>query len=127
MIEYKLGNKTLYLALTGDGYFDIQELVDDVGELFGTLSKNTREAYRLTCSCAAILAKGGELQRRAIGMDSEPIPTEGEIRIMCKPVQIVELRTAVLQAVLEGMRREVKGEETPRDMVLEELEGRKKS
>lgn len=127
MTDYRLGNKTLHMALTGDGYFDIQDLTDDVGELFGLLSKNTREAYGLTCSCAAILAKGGELQRRAIGLDPEPILTEGAIRVLVKPIQIVELRAAVLEAVLDGMRREIKGEEAPRDLVLEELEGKKKS
>lgn len=127
MTEYKLASKTLHMALTGDGYFDIQELLPDIGELFDQLSKNTREAFRLTCACAAILARGGELQRRALGMDAEPIPTEGEIRAIIKPVEIVALRGAVLQAVLAGLRREVEGEEVKRDLVLEELEGRKKS
>ena len=127
MTNYQLGNKTLHMALTGDGYFDMQELLPDLGDLFGQLSENTREAFRLTCACAAILARGGELQRRAIGLDAEPIPTEGEIRAMTKPVEIPNLKNAVVGAVLDGMRREVKGEDVKRDLVLEEIEGRKKS
>lgn len=127
MMEYQLGNKTLHMALTGDGYFDMQELLPDISDLFSQLSGNTREAFRLTCACAAILARGGELQRRAIGLDAEPIPTEGEIRAMTKPAEIPNLKNAVIGAVLDGMRREVKGEDVKRDLVLEEIEGRKKS
>ena len=124
MRDYQIGDKTLHLALTGDGYFDIQDLAEG-GNIIEKISPNTREAYVTTCRVAAILAFGGELQRRSQGYDAVTPVKEGEIRVLLPITKLRELKSEIINTILEGLKMETK-DDAARDLVLEEINSKKK-
>ena len=124
MKDFELKGRMLHLALTGDGYFDIQDLAEG-GNIIEKISPNTREAYVITCRCAAILAFGGELQRRSMDYDAETPVKECEIRVLLTVSRVPELKQAVVEEILEGLKMETR-DDSPRDLVLEELNSEKK-
>ena len=74
---------------------------------------------------AAVLAEQGELLRRYMGYDPEPIADVFAQRIAFP--ELLKLRRAIPEALLRGFHREVKGEESEIDLGLAELNAQKEN
>lgn len=100
----RLGDREFWLVYTADAYFDIQSAYGS--DLIEKLRPGTRDAYEVALGCLLILAREGELCRRYMGYDHEPMMTEEDIRRCILPDSIVRLKTLVNDAILAGLHIE---------------------
>ena len=122
---YRHGGKEYWLVYTADAYFELNEKYGT--ELFAKLRAADRSGYDMAVGCLLILAREGELCRRYMGYDAAPMLTEEEIRRTVLPDGIGEVKRAVMDALLAGMRVENHREsDEPVDIGLLEFEKKTK-
>lgn len=129
MKAYKinLAGRDRYLVFTVEAMFQIQENFGGSGELLELLKTPTREAFSATCKAAAILAEQGELARRALGYESEPILTASALAATTHPADVAVLKLAIPTAIALGYGREIVDEDAEVDLGLAELNSQKKT
>lgn len=119
---YKHGGREYWLVYTADAYFEIRE--QHGAEPFEKLRADDRSAYDCAISCLLILAREGELCRRYMGYDPCPMLDEETIRRTVLPDGVVNIKNAVMNAMLAGLRIEnaQKDDDGPIDLGLLEFE-----
>lgn len=128
-IEYKIGPKTLHLYMNGDAMFAIQALdgeTDGSADAVERMMANDADGVNLLCKIAHILATQGELCRRYLQYSHSRIPTAEELFLILSPMQIVGLRTAVIQTINEGYSQPESDDDGDIDTGLAELEKKTK-
>jgi len=104
--KYELNGKEYTLCYTGEAFFDIDNLVGDMG-FADAFNPDTKEGFNMLCKAAAILSEQGELVRRYYGYDPGEALDAEELRLTLSPTDKVELYKAVLGAIILGCKREI--------------------
>lgn len=126
-VKIELAGRIRYLCFTVEAMFQIEEQFDGPGALTDALRDSGREGFSAACKAAAILAEQGELVRRSLGYDPEPMVDEAAIAALMAPSDIVALKLAILSAISLGFGREVVDEDDEVDLGLAELNAQKKN
>lgn len=126
-VKLNLVDRERYLCFTVEAMFQLQELYGGSSELLELVQKNTREGFAAACQAAAVLAEQGELVRRSLGYDPEPMVSAEAIAATTAPVDIAKLKLAIPAAISLGYGREVKPENDEVDLGLAELNEQKKT
>ena len=105
-IEFFIGSKVLHLYLNGEAMFAIQSLDDGIPEgapdALERMMQHDADGIHVLCQVAQILATQGELCRRYLQYTPARIPTVEELQLILSPMQLIGLRTAVIQAIDAG-------------------------
>lgn len=129
-ITFEYGPKKLYLYFNGEAMFQVEALdakrAEDQPEVLERMQSPTAEGFRLLSQVAVILATQGELCRRYLQYTPERIPSAEELLLVLTPMQMLGLRTAVLQAVNAGWSKTTSDGEGDLDTGLAELEKKTK-
>lgn len=126
-VKIRLAGRECHLAFTVEAMFQIEEQFGGASELLETMEKGGREGVSAACRAAAILAEQGELARRSLGYDPQPMTDTGAIASTLAPSGASELTMAVVAAVSLGFGREVEEENGEVDLGLAELNAQKKT
>lgn len=125
-IEFSYGPVTLNLYMNGSAMFAIQALDDGMPEgqpdAIERMKENTADGFALVCKIAHILASQGELCRRYLQYTPRRIPDVSELLLLLAPVQILQLRLVLFQAINEGYSSENARDDGDIDTGLAELE-----
>ena len=126
-VKINLAGRTRYLTFTVEAMFQIQEQFGGPSELIEAVKDNTREGFAAACQAAAILAEQGELVRRGLGYDPEPITDAETIAATMAPSEIAAIKVAIPAALTLGYGREIKADVDEVDLGLAELNEQKKT
>lgn len=126
-VKIKLAGRERYLAFTVEAMFQIEEQFGGPSELVEAVRDPGRAGYDAACRAAAILAEQGELVRRSLGYDQEPMAGTEAIAAALDPAALMELKLAIPAALSLGFGREVEPENDEVDLGLAELNAQKKT
>ena len=126
-VKIDLAGRTRYLAFTVEAMFQIQDAFGGSSELLEAMKESSREGFYATCKAAAIMAEQGELARRSLGYDPEPMTNAEEITATIAPSEIAALKLAIPSAISLGYGREIEPDENEVDLGLAELNAQKKT
>lgn len=126
-VKIELAGRERYLCFTVEGMFQIEERFGGVQELTDTMRANSRTGFEAACGAAAILAEQGELCRRSMGYEPEPLCSAEDIAATTAPSNLAQLKLAVVSAINLGYGREIKPENEEVDLGLAELNEQKKT
>ncbi len=126
-VRLSLAGRERHLCFTAEAMFQLQERYGGSSELLELVQANTREGFTAACQAAAILAEQGELARRSMGYDPEPMASAEAIAATTSPSGIAALKLAIPAAISLGYGREVKPENDEVDLGLAELSEQKKT
>ncbi len=107
--------------------FQIEERFGGAQELTDTMEANSRIGFEAVCGAAAILAEQGELCRRSMGYEPEPLCSAEDIAATMVPTDLARLKLAVVSAITLGYGREIRPENDEVDLGLSELNEQKKT
>ena len=125
-IKITLAGRERYLAFTGEAMFKIGEEFGGTSELLKRTEANNRESLKTAAKAAEILAAFGELARRYMGYDPEPMLEAEAVVATITPAEIVSLKLAIASAITLGYGREVTDENEVVDLGLQESNAQKK-
>lgn len=126
-VKFELAGRVRHLCFTVEAMFQIQEQFGGTTELMEAMRDGGREGLSAACRAAALLAEQGELARRSLGYDPEPMVDAEAIAASLDPAGAVALRLAVPAAISLGFGREVEPENDEVDLYLQELNAQKKT
>ncbi len=126
-VNFTLAGQKCCLCFTVEAMFQIQEMYGDSTALIDRVMANTREGFSTACKAAAILAEQGELVRRSLGYDPEPMVSEETIAATTAPSDIVALKLVIPRVISLGYGREVEPENDEVDLGFAELKEQKKT
>lgn len=126
-VKICLAGRECCLAFTVEAMFQIEEQFGGAGQLLEVMQKGGREGVSAACRAAAILAEQGELGRRGLGYDPQPMVDADSIFATLAPSGAAELNMAVIAAISLGFGREVEEENGEVDLGLAELNAQKKT
>lgn len=127
-VKIGLAGRERYLCFTVEAMFQLEEAFGGTTALTDAMGKNTREGLGAVCKAAAVLAEQGELARRELGYDPEPIPDAAVVSAsIVHPADLARLRSAVVSAITLGIGREVEPENDEIDLGLADLDKQKKT
>ena len=131
-IDFEFNGRTYALSFTAEALFQAYDkfgLTDDLITASQILEP-TAEGWKNCCWLAACMAAQGELQRRAMGYDRQPMLSVEELRVGIMARENTRLRMAVRQAIEQGLTTSVpdpEGEEEVNLVLLEREEAQKKT
>ncbi len=125
-VKYQFCSRELWLMSIVASMFDIYDKYPTLEELFKAVFVNTREATDRLLDVFLILAENGEAARKYIGYDTDKLPEKDELYALSAADDLVRMREAVVNAINAGLGREVTHEDEEIDLVLQELEAKKK-
>lgn len=126
-IKLTLAGRERYLAFTGEAMFKIGEEFGGTTELLKKTEANNRDGLAAAIRAAVILAESGELARRYMGYDPEPMLDGDALAATITPAEIAPLKLAIPVAITLGYGREVTDENDVVDLGLQELNAQKKT
>lgn len=126
-VRLTLAGRERHLCFTVEAMFQFQDLYGGTGELLDLIQANSRESFSAACKAAEVLAEQGELVRRSLGYDPEPMAGAEDIAATTAPADLAALKLAIPAAVSLGYGREVEPENDEVDLGLAELNEQKKT
>lgn len=126
-VKFTLAGRERYLAFTVEAMFQIEERFGGAEKLVEAMRADGRESCTAACGAAAILAEQGELARRSLGYEPQPITPEADILVSMTPSDMAALKLAIPAAMTLGFGREVEQEDDEVDLGLAELNAQKKT
>lgn len=114
--------QTFHLLLNAAALFAIYDRLGDTDSVARHITGNSKAAFENTCFYLAVLAEQGELLRRHMGYDREPIPSEELFRVGLRPLEAATAKGAILEAIAAGFAREAAAEPKETDLGLLELQ-----
>ena len=127
-VKINLAGRERHLCFTVEAMFQIEERFGGAQELTDTMEANSRIGFEAVCGAAAILAEQGELARRQMGYELEPMMDAAAVSAsIIHPADLAKLRTAVVNAITLGYGREVEPDNDEVDLGLAELDEQKKT
>lgn len=124
LVKIEISGKPYYLAFNGMAMCEFNDRYGGVNKALDEAQGNTKKAFETLCESFTIVAEQGELLRRAAGYDHGTIPDVDIIKSMATPADMLDMKSAVMKAVMIGFSREVESEEDT-DLVLLELAQKK--
>ncbi len=125
-VKINLAGRERHLCFTVEAMFQIEERFGGAQELTDTMEANSRTGFEAVCGAAAILAEQGELCRRSMGYEPEPLCSAEDIAVTMVPTDLARLKLAVVSAITLGYGREIRPENDEVDLGLSELNEQKK-
>lgn len=116
-------NINLKLRYNGYAHFVLEE---KYGNFLEKMTEHNAEAMECVCTAAELLAEQAQSYRVLLGMERQPVPSALELMVRLKPVEVIKLKTAILEAYQKGMDSGISDEDTEVDLVLEEINSKKK-
>ena len=104
--------------------FKVNEKFGGVNKALDALENDTRESVKNVRWFAVELANDGELCRREAGYDRRDMLKLEDISMRMRPLEYIQLKDAVVEAILAGYRQETESEEEI-DLGLAELNEKK--
>ena len=126
-VKLDLAGRTQHLAFTVEAMFQLEEQFGGIQQMVEAVQDSGREGIAAACRVAAILAEQGELGRRSLGYDSEPIVSADEILASMMPSDMIALKLAIPAAISLGYGREVVPDDDEIDVGLAKLRAQKKT
>ena len=126
-VKINLAGRERHLCFTVEAMFQIEERFGGAQELTDTMEANSRTGFEAVCGAAAILAEQGELCRRSMGYEPEPLCGAEDIAATMAPTDLARLKLAVVSAITLGYGREIRPENDEVDLGLSELNEQKKT
>lgn len=101
---------TVYtLFYSGEAMFDIDEIIGEA-KINEAVNPKTKEGFQKLCKVVAIMAEQGELMRRYMGYEPREVLEAVHIRLFSDPVGRLDLYTAVMNAYVLGLGRDITGD-----------------
>lgn len=136
-IEHEFDGVTRRLSFTAGALFKVYEKFGYMTDIVAGLKLSAGgaedkgpdriEGWNNVCWLYALMAEQGNLQRKALYMDAQPIITYEQLRTQASPADMLSLKQAVYDALALGFKRDnapTPDEEV--DEVLMEIEEREK-
>ena len=123
-VTIKLGGREYYLVFNGSAMFAVEEVFGGASQMIDTIREEGSKAFDSLCKAMVILAEQGELVRRFMGYETQPMLTEESLKIVAAPLDIALMKQAVTRAVIVGFGREIE-DDTETDLGLIELNQKK--
>lgn len=120
-VSVMYGGKEYFLAYNAWAMFQIQDLCPEKG-VMEVLAAQDGDGFSLFCKAAEIMSEAAEKIVRYEGKETKRTLDGEQIISMARPVDILELRRAMLEAVAHGYGREVNEEKEEIDLGLAELQ-----
>lgn len=127
VVNVNLAGRERYLAFTVEAMFQVQEQFGGSSELLEAMGGSGRDGVSAICKAAAILTEQGELVRRSLGYDPEPMVDAEALMVTMTPADVIALRMAIPAALSLGYGREVEPENDEVDLYMAELSEQKKT
>ena len=105
--------------------FDTAEKFGDVKSALELVSEDSADGFEAVKWLAIRMANDAELCRRDAGYDPQPMLHDSDITRRIRPIDLEDLRSAVVDAIRLGYQREVVNENEEQDLGLEELQAKK--
>lgn len=121
-LEYTVAGTTWHLCLNGAALFDAYEKFGDKAPISSHIEENDKAAFLATCWLLYKLAEQGELVRRYLGFTPAKFPTEHTFRALLRPMDVVEAKKTIREALHLGFLREEPDEDKAVDLGLLELQ-----
>jgi hypothetical protein len=124
-IEHEFNGVTRRLSFTAEALYRIYDKYGYSGDLMKLLKLNemTTEAWDNLCWIYSLLAAQGELQRRAMHEDPQPMLKFEEIKRLAMPTDIISIKTAVVEAIQQGFATTAKHDDDEEvDLVLQDMD-----
>lgn len=119
-VPTSIGKDKYYLLFNGYAMFEMEDAFGK--EYTALIGQHSAEGMNATAKCMEIMAKQGELARRAIGMEPcEFLNSEG-LEVALTPAHL----NAVMSAINLGFGREITDEDEEIDLILMEQQKKKK-
>ena len=125
-VKIKLGGREIHLLFNGAAMFELKTAFKGKTAIEAIKSKDPNHFENL-CKVAAVMGEQGELYRRFMGYDKQPITTLDELKIIISPFDTIDVMNAVLQAITLGYTRETEDEDEEVDLGLAELNKKKQT
>lgn len=120
-VSAMFGGKEYLLAYNAWAMFQIQDLSPEKG-VMEVLAAQGREGFSLFCKAAALMSEAAEGIGRYEGREAQETLKSEQVMNLARPVDILELRRAMLEAIARGYGREVNEEAEEVDLGLAELQ-----
>lgn len=122
-VEFELHEKKHHLCMNGAALFDCYDKFGTKGEVIDNINMATKRGFINTCWLLAKLSEQGAAVRKYMGLESEKPLEEEYLRLMLKPVDVLEAKLKIMEAVSLGFARNE--EESTFDPWLAEIEQKK--
>lgn len=126
-IKIALAGRERHLSFTVEAMFQLDERFGGMQGLVDAVQNPGRDGFTAACQVASILAEQGELGRRSLGYDPEPMVSAEDIAASMSPSDLAALKLAIPAAIALGYGREVEPENDEVDLYLQELNAQKKT
>ena len=126
-VKFPLAGKERHLCFSVGAMFQLQDLYGGTGEFLELLQANSPDSFSAACKAAEILAEHGELARRSLGYEPEPLVSAEAIAATTSPSELAALKLVIPAAISLGYGREVEPENDEVDLSLAELNEQKKT
>lgn len=130
MQTIKIGfcGRDYYFAYNGNAMFQLRDILpegDPIERLQSMLSMQDHDSFHNLCKVVSVLSEQGELIRRYQGYENQDMLTEEMVSVMATPLDMIDLKNAVVSAVLAGYKREVEPQGDV-DLGLAEIQKKRK-
>lgn len=131
-IDFDFNGHTYALSFTAEALFTVYDKFGVSSDILGATKvlEPTAEGWKNCCWLAALMASQGELQRRHLGHDPQPMLTMEELRTGIMAADSIRLRQAVRDALEQGFQRDVPDPDADQEVnlvLLEREEAEKKA
>ena len=123
-VKVKIAGREIYLLFNGAAMFELKTALGEKS-IFKAIKSTNPNHFENLCKVAAVMGEQGELYRRFMGHDKQPITTFDELKIIISPADTIDIMNAILQAVTLGYTRDTEDEEAEVDLGLAELNKKK--
>lgn len=125
IVQTKFGDQDVYLNYSIEVMFEVIEKYGDVKQALTLIGQDNKEGFAVTRHIGLMMARDGELCRRAAGHDPQPIIGVAEICERISPYDYAQFRDAVVEAIVAGYNRENKEDASDVDVGLQQLNQKK--
>lgn len=115
-----IGKEEYILLFNGYALFEIEDAIGK--DYYEKISARSAEGIEAAAKCIEILAKQGELARRAMGLKDQEFLNAKNLEFAITPQHI----NAALNAIFVGFGREIEEEDEEIDLVLLEQQKKRK-
>lgn len=112
-IDFEFNGQVYALSFTAEALFMTYDKFGVTDDILSTthILEPTQEGWKNCCWIAALMASQGELQRRHLGHDPQPMVSVEDLRLGFMAADSIRLRQAVRDALEQGFHRDVPQEE----------------
>lgn len=124
-IEHEFDGVTRRLSFTAGALFRLYDKFGYTNNIIADLklTENSTEGWNNLCWLYALCAEQGNLQRRALFMEPQPLISYEQLRTQASPLDVLSIKEAVLGCLQLGFKRDRPAQPDEEvDEVLMELE-----